>query len=148
MQLKSSQKTYRPGEKDTVKKWFIVDIKGKTLGHVATKIADLLRGKGKPFFTPQQDCGDYVVIINAKSVRLAGNKLDTKMYQWHTRYPSGFREKTARQILTEKPEKVIFDAVRGMLPRNRLRNHIIKKLRIFPGQSHDHTAQKLSPLEL
>lgn len=141
-------KTYVPDEKSLGKKWFLVDVKGKTLGATATKIADLLRGKQKPFFTPQLDCGDYVVAINARHIRLSKNKAETKLYQWHTRYPKGFRQRTAKEVLKKKPEKVLFDAVWGMMPRNKLRNHIIKKLRVFPDETHDHAAQKLQPIEL
>ena len=146
--LKDIQKTHVPTEAQLEKKWYLVDVKGKTLGRIATEIADVLRGKNKTYFTPQFDCGDYVVIINAASIRLAGNKMDTKLYQWHTRYPGGFRERTARQIMEKKPEKIIYDAVRGMLPRNRLRKDLIKKLRVFPAGEHEHTSQNPQPLEL
>lgn len=148
MKLKSSQKTYVPSEKDLSKKWYLVDVKGQTLGLVTTKIANLLRGKKKPFFTPQQDCGDFVIVINAKHVRLSANKIDTKLYHWHTRYPKGFRTRTAREIMAKKPEKIIFDAVWGMLPRNKLRAHIIKKLRIFPEEKHTHEAQSPKIIKL
>lgn len=137
-----------PSEKDLGKKWFLVDVKGKTLGIAATKIANMLRGKGKPHFTPQTDCGDYVVVINAKDVRFAGTKLDKKVYEWHTRYGAGFRQRTAREMLTRKPEKVIYDAVWGMLPRTKSRKHIMKKLRVFPGTEHKHSAQSLKTIEL
>ena len=141
MQLKQSQKTYVPSEKDLRKKWFLIDVKGKTLGPVSTKIADLLRGKGKVHFTPQHDCGDFVVVLNAKEVRLAHNKLDTKLYRWHTGYGAGLRTRTAREQMAKKPEKILYDAVWGMLPRNKLRSALIKKLRIFPGAEHDHKSQ-------
>lgn len=146
MTLKTIQKTHVPTEKELTKKWFLLDVKGKTLGQVSTQIADLLRGKGKPFFTPQHDCGDHVVVINAKEVRLAGNKMDTKMYYWHTQYPGGIKSRTARQIMSTKPDKVLYDSVRGMLPRNRLRKKIISKLHIFPGPEHTHSSQ--SPITL
>ncbi len=149
MQIKQNQKTTVPTDITTEKRaWHIVDVKGKTLGQVATQLADILRGKNKPEFTPQLDCGDYVVVLNAKEIRLARNKMDTKMYYWHTQYPGGIRERTARQLLDTKPEKVLYDAVWGMLPRNKLRRFIIKKLRIFPGTEHDHTSQNPKPLEL
>ena len=148
MKLKQSQKTTVPAEKQLEKKWFLVDVKGKTLGPTAVKIANLLRGKGKTFFTPEQDCGDYVVAINAKHIRLSKNKMDTKLYQWHTRYPAGFRQRTAKEMMAKKPDKILFDAVWGMLPRTRSRKHIIKKLRVFPEETHDHGAQKLQPLEI
>lgn len=148
MKLKAHQKTYVPLEKDLKKKWFLVDVKNKTLGRTATKIANLLRGKNKPFFTPQHDCGDYVVVINTKEIRLSKNKLDTKLYHWHTKYPGGLRTRTARELLEKKPEKVFFDAVWGMLPRNKSRKHIIKKLKVFPGTEHDHTAQSPQFIEI
>ena len=148
MKLKLSQKSHVPTEKETVKQWFLIDVKGKTLGIVATKIADLLRGKGKPFFTPQQDCGDFIVVVNAKEIRLAKNKMDTKLYHWHTRYPAGFRTRTARELINTKPEKVLYDAVWGMLPRNRLRHHMMKKLKISPGENHEHKAQNPQPFEV
>ncbi|MBI2639220.1 50S ribosomal protein L13 [Candidatus Peregrinibacteria bacterium] len=146
MQLKKAQKTYVPTEKDLEKKWYLVDAKGKTLGPLATKIANLLRGKGKAHFTPQLDCGDHVVVIHAKEIRLARNKLDTKLYYWHTKYPGGLKSRSAREVLAKKPDKVLYDAVRGMLPRNRLRKNLIKKLHLFPGAEHNHKAQAPTPL--
>lgn len=130
------------------KKWYLVDVKGKILGQAATRIADILRGKGKVFFTPQLDCGDYVVAINAKEIRLARNKMDTKLYHWHTRYPAGLRTRTAREVHKTKPEKILYDAVFGMLPRNKLRKKLIKKLRVFSGQEHTHGAQPLLTIQL
>lgn len=148
MKLTTKQKTTVPVIDPKKQKWFIVDVKGKTLGRVATKIADMLRGKLKPIFTPQHDCGDYVVVVNARHIRLAGSKPDKKMYQWHTQFPGGFREITARKLLDEKPEEVIYQAVWGMLPRNKLRSKIIKKLRIFGEEAHDHTAQHPTSIEI
>lgn len=146
MKLKKTQKTYVPSEKDLDKKWFLVDAKGKTLGPLATKIANLLRGKGKMHFTPQLDCGDHVVVVNAGEIRLARNKLDTKQYYWHTQYPGGLKSRSAREVLAKKPTKVLYDAVRGMLPRNRLRKNIMKKLHLSPGAEHNHKAQAPEPL--
>lgn len=148
MTLKQHQKTTIPVIDITKKEWFIVDVKGKTLGRIATKIANIIRGKLKPIFTPQHDCGDYVVIINARHIRLAGTKVEKKMYQWHSGYPGGFKERTAKDMLIEKPEEVIYNAVWGMLPRNKLRRHMMKKLRVFPETTHTHIAQQLTPLEL
>lgn len=146
MKLKTTQKTHVPTQKELAKKWFLIDVKGKTLGLAATKIANILRGKDKPFFTPQHDCGDFVVVLNSKEIRLAGNKMDTKMYYWHTQYPGGIKSRTARQILDRKPDKVLYDAIRGMMPRNRLRKKIMSKLHIFPGTEHTHASQ--SPVTL
>lgn len=148
MKLKENQKTSIPVESKMKQKWFLVDVKGKTVGQVATKIANILRGKLKPEFTPQLDCGDHVVAINCLEIRLAGSKMDTKMYQWHTQYPGGFREQTAREILARKPEKVLYDAVWGMLPRTRTRKKLMKKLHIYTGETHDHTAQNPKAIEL
>lgn len=148
MKLKASQKTHVPTETELKKKWFLLDVKGKTLGRIAAKIADVLRGKGKPFFTPQTDCGDFVVVIHAKAIRLAGNKMEKKLYEWHTRYPAGLRTRTAREMVEKKPEKILYDAVWGMLPRNKLRKHMMKKLRIFPDEKHTHTSQSPQILEL
>lgn len=147
MKLKPLQKTSVPSDKDLAKAWRLVDAKGKTLGPLAVKIADLLRGKGKPHFTPQMDCGDHVVVVNAKEVRLAGNKMDTKQYYWHTQYPGGLRSRSARDLLAKKPEKILYEAVWGMLPRNRLRKKIIKKLHLFAGPEHNNQAQSPIPLE-
>ena len=148
MNIKKSQKSYVPSEKDAKQKWFIVDVKDKPLGRAAAKIANLLRGKGKLFFTPQRDCGDFVIIVNASEIKLAGTKMDTKLYHWHTGYGSGLRTRTAREMMNKKPEKVLFDAVWGMMPRNKLRRHMMKKLRIFPGVKHNHESQRPVPVEL
>lgn len=149
MKLTKTQTTYVPTEKEIdSKKWFLVDVKGKTLGLISTKIADILRGKLKVHFTPQHDCGDYVVVINAKEIRLAGNKMDSKTYHSHSGYGSGFKTRTARQLIATKPEKIIYDSVWGMLPRNKLRSKIIKKLRIFPGTEHEHTSQSPETITL
>lgn len=148
MKTPKAQRTYVPTEKDLEQKWYLVDVKGLTLGPVATKIANVLRGKGKSHFTPQLDCGDHVVILNAKEIRLAGDKLDTKLYYWHTQYPGGIRSRSARDIMKKKPEKILYDAVWGMLPRNKLRKKLMKKLHLFPGETHEHKAQSPQPLTL
>ena len=148
MKLQKSQKTYVPTEKNLEKSWYILDVKDKPLGRTATKIADVLRGKTKTWFSPQLDCGDFVVVVNASHIKLAGNKMESKTYHWHTRYGGGFRTRTARQLLEKKPEKILFDAVWGMMPRNKLRNSIMKKLRIFPLEAHEHTAQAPKPITL
>lgn len=148
MKLTRTQKTHVPDEKQTKQTWYLVDVKGKTLGPAAVKIANLLRGKNKPWFTPQQDCGDFVVVVNAKHVRLAGGKLESKTYHWHTGYPAGLRTRTAREVLAKKPEKVLYDAVWGMLPRTKTRNNLMKKLKIFPQDSHSHSAQSPKPIQI
>lgn len=141
------QKTSIPKEGQK-RKWFLVDVGGKPLGKTATKIADALRGKNKPSFTPQLDCGDYIVVLNAAKIRLAGTKMDTKLYQWHTRYPGGFRQRTAREMMAKKPESILFKAVWGMMPRNKLRKYVMKKLKIFSGSEHTLHAQAPKPLDL
>lgn len=148
MNLKESQKSHVPTETELEKKWYLVDVNGKSLGSVATKITNILRGKEKPYFTPQRDCGDYVVVLNAKGVRLAKNKMDTKLYQWHTRYPGGFRVRTAKELIAKKPEKIIYDAVWGMLPRTRTRRVMIKRLRISSDEKHAFAAQNPKPIKL
>jgi len=130
------------------REWFLVDAKGKTLGRIATKIADLLRGKNKPTFTPHVDTGAFVIIINAEKVALTGNKQDQKIYYRHSGYLGSLRSTSARQLLAKKPEDVILKAVKGMLPKNRLSDQIIKKLKIYPGGEHPHVAQNPAALEL
>lgn len=148
MNLTPTQKSHVPSEAELKQIWLLVDVNGKTLGRIATQIADLLRGKGKPHFTPKTDCGDYVVVVNAEKVRLTKNKVETKLYHWHTRYPAGFRTRSAKELLETNPEKILFDAVSGMLPRNKLRKHFLRKLRVFAGAEHTMKAQSPKPIEL
>lgn len=145
MKLLPHQKTSLLEVKE--KNWFLVDVKGKTLGQMATALANLLRGKEKPLFSPQHDYGDHVVVINARSIRLSKNKAETKLYHWHSGFGSGLKTRTASQLLQKKPEKILYDAVWGMLPRNKLRRHMMKKLHIFPGDTHEHAAQSPKPLK-
>lgn len=141
-------KTYTPKIGEIEKKWYIVDAKDKVLGQVATKIADKLRGKGKPIFAPHLDCGDFVVVINAEKVKLTGNKLEGKKYYTHSKYPGGLKEESAGKMLERHPEKVIELAVNGMLPKNKLRKAFMRKLKIFTGESHPHEAQQPIKLEV
>ena len=141
-------KTYSPKQPDIKPQWYIVDVKGKTLGKVATKLADILRGKNKPIFSPHLDCGDFVIVINAKEIHLTGNKLVQKVYQHHTRYPNGLKTVTAGKLLETKPERVIENAVAGMIPHNKLKKDILKKLKVYGGSEHGHEAQQPKPLEL
>ena len=140
--------TYQPTIKDLEKKWYLVDLKGKTLGHAAVKIADLLRGKGKTFFTPQHDCGDCVVAINAQEVLLQGGKLDKKMYRRNSGYPGGLKEKKARDVMATEPERAILEAVAGMLPKNRLRKKMLNNLKIYAGTEHTHHGQNPQSVNL
>jgi large subunit ribosomal protein L13 len=134
----------KPGEID--RQWLLVDAEGQTLGRLATRIADTLRGKDKPQYTPHVDTGDFVVVVNAEKVAVTGNKLDDKMYHRHSGYPGGLRSRTLREQLERRPEEVIRRAVKGMLPRNRLGRAQLRKLKIYAGPEHPHTAQ--APKEL
>jgi len=127
---------------DVERKWYLVDAQDAVLGRLAVKIANHLRGKNKPIFTPHADTGDFVVVINAEKVRLTGKKLDQKVYYSHSGYPGGIKAETARERLKRVPEKVIVDAVWGMLPKGRLGRSIIKKLKVYRGPDHPHEAQK------
>ena len=118
--------------------WHLVDAKNQVVGRLATQICHILRGKHKPSYVPHYDCGDYVVVINAKDVRFTGNKVEQKKYIWHTGYPGGIKSKTVKEQLQHKPEEVIRKAVLGMLPKNRLRSWYARKLRVFPGPRHLH----------
>ncbi|MEW6068454.1 MAG: 50S ribosomal protein L13 [Nitrospirota bacterium] len=123
-------------------KWYLVDAKDAVLGRLAVKIANCLRGKNKPVFTPNCDTGDFIVVINAEKIRLTGKKLDNKIYYWHSGYPGGIKSETARERLKKSPEEVIADAVWGMLPKGRLGRAMIKKLKVYKGSEHPHKAQK------
>lgn len=123
--------------------WYVVDAAGKTLGRLATQIANVLRGKHKPTFTPHVDCGDYVIVLNADKIVLTGNKLDQKYYHQYSGYMGGLRSQSARQVLNTHPERIIEFAVKGMLPKNRLSRQVIKKLKVYAGSEHPHSAQKL-----
>jgi large subunit ribosomal protein L13 len=130
------------------RRWFIVDAQGMVLGRMASEIAKVLRGKNKPIFTPNADAGDFVIVVNARGVRLTGKKLEKKIYYRHTDYPGGIRERSAAKMLAEKPEDVIRLAVKGMLPKNRLSRKLVTKLKVYPGPEHPHDAQKPQPLAI
>ena len=144
-----NQKTFTPKvqSKDD-KKWYLVDADGKTLGHIATEIAVILRGKNKPTFTPHLDMGDYVVIINAEKVQLTGNKEDQKEYIHHTGYIGHLRRKPIKKVRKENPTKILNHAIAGMIPRNRLKKFILKKLKVYAGTEHPHVGQKLETLTI
>ncbi len=135
-------KTQFAKKTDIERKWYLVDAKDAVLGRLATKIATYLRGKNKPVFTPNVDTGDFIIVVNAEKVNLTGKKLDDKVYYHHSGYPGGIKAETARKRLSEKPEEVIIDAVWGMLPKNRLGRAMLKKLKVYRGSEHPHTAQK------
>jgi large subunit ribosomal protein L13 len=128
--------------------WYVVDAQGQTLGRLATRIATVLKGKHKPIYSPSMDTGDYVVVINAEKIVATGRKLDEKMYYRHTGYPGGLRQINLRDQLAKHPERVISAAVRGMLPHNRLGRAMFKKLKVYAGAEHPHTAHKPKTLEL
>ena len=136
-------------KKETVeRKWYVIDAEGKPLGRVATLAATYLRGKNKPTYTPHIDCGDYIIIVNAEKVLLTGNKENTKMYYNHSMYPGGLRERTAKVMREKYPEEMVERAVRGMLPHNRLGRQMFKKLFVYTGSEHKHSAQKPEVLEV
>lgn len=140
-------KTYSAKPDDIERSWYVVDANGQTLGRMASQIATILRGKHKPIFTPHMDCGDYVVVVNAEKVHVTGNRLDNKMYYRHSGYPGGLKQTSLRVMLQTKPERVIEEAVRRMLPKNNLGRHMLKKLRVYAGPEHQHQAQNPEPLE-
>ena len=141
-------KTYsaKPGE--IQRDWYVVDAEGQTLGRLATQIAERLRGKGKPQFTPHVYTGDFVVVVNAEKIQVTGNKLDQKRYYRHSGYPGGLRSRTLRDQLDRRPEEVLRRAVKGMLTKNRLARQQITKLKIYAGPEHPHTSQNPQPLTL
>jgi large subunit ribosomal protein L13 len=141
-------KTYsaKPGE--VSRDWYVVDAQGQTLGRLATQIADTLRGKRKPQFTPHVDTGDFVIVVNAEKIAVTGNKLDQKTYYRHSGYPGGLRSRTLREQLDRRPTEVIRIAVRGMLPKNRLARKQLVKLKVYTGPEHPHESQNPKPLNL
>ena len=136
----------KPGE--ITREWYLVDAAGLTLGRLSTTIADTLRGKRKPQYTPHVDTGDFVVVINAEKIAVTGNKLDQKQYYRHSGYPGGLKSRSLRQQLERRPTEVIRIAVKGMLPKNRLARQQITKLKIYAGPEHPHAAQNPRPLPL
>jgi len=128
--------------------WVLVDLENKVLGRAASKIADLLRGKNKACYTPNMDNGHFVVAINASKIRLTGKKLDEKLYHHHSGYPGGLKTKTAREVLTKHPDRLLEDAVWGMLPKNTLSRHLIRKLKIYTGAEHPHEAQNPAQIKI
>jgi large subunit ribosomal protein L13 len=135
-------KTYSAKAADLQPKWYVIDAEGQVLGRVATRIAQILRGKHKPTFTPHLNSGDFVVVINAEKIAVTGNRLDQKIYYRHSQYPGGLKQQTLRQVLEGKfPERVIEHAVRGMVMHNRLGAQIMKRLKVYAGPNHPHQAQ-------
>jgi large subunit ribosomal protein L13 len=147
LQFRVAMKTYtaKPGEIE--RHWYVVDAEAKTLGRLATQIADVLRGKDKPAYTPHVDTGDFVIVVNAEKVRVTGQKLDQKIYYRHSGYPGGLRSRTLREQLARRPEEVLRKAVKGMLPKNKLASAQLRKLKIYAGPDHPHAAQNPEPLQ-
>jgi len=141
-------KTYMAKKGEVERKWYVIDAKDKIVGRLATKIATILRGKHKPVFTPHVDTGDFVIVINADKVRFTGKKLEKKIYYKHTGYIGHLKEITAKEMLQKKPEEIIRLAVKGMLPKNKMRKKLLKKLKIYRGEEHPHQAQKPEKLEI
>ena len=135
-------KTYSLKKEKVTRSWFVLDASDKVLGRLATKIADRIRGKDKPSFTPHTDGGDYVIVVNAEKVKVTGSKFTDKKYYTHSLYPGGLKTRTFKDLNEKNPEKIIENAVKGMLPKNKLRKEIIKKLKVFKGPDHDHESQK------
>lgn len=141
-------KTYSAKPSDIKQDWFVVDASGKTLGRLATEIARRLRGKHKPEYTPHMDTGDYIVVINAKEVKVTGNKRTDKIYYHHTGFPGGVKSISFDKLMEKKPEMIIEKAVKGMLPRGPLGREMYRKLKVYPGAEHKHAAQQPKALEL
>ncbi|MCS7201557.1 MAG: 50S ribosomal protein L13 [Dictyoglomus sp.] len=140
--------TYMAKKEEIKREWFLVDAKGKVLGRIASEIAKILKGKHKPIYTPHVDTGDFVIVINAKDVVLTGKKEDTKIYFRHSGYPGGDKILTAKEMRVKFPERIIYFAVKGMLPKNSLGRKMIKKLKIYSGPEHPHHAQKPKVLNI
>src|SRR4051812_14162816 len=141
-------KTYVATPLDRERNWLLVDAEGQPLGRLATQIADALRGKSKPQYTPHIDTGDFVIVVNAEKISVTGNKRTEKKYYRHSGYPGGIKERTLAEMLDRRPEEVIRHAVKGMLPRNRLARKQLTKLKVYAGPEPPHVAQKPVPMEI
>ena len=141
-------KTFVATPENRERDWLVVDASGQTLGRLATQIADALRGKRKPEYTPHCDVGDFVIVVNAEQVAVTGKKREQKLYHRHSGYPGGLRTRTLNDMLKRRPEEVIRKAVKGMLPRNRLARQQLRKLKVYAGPEHPHVAQQPKPMEI
>ena len=141
-------KTYMAHAETVERKWYVVDAEGLALGRLATKVAAVLRGKHKPTFTPNVDTGDFVIVINTDKVVLTGKKLEDKYYRYHTGYIGGLKEIPYKKLMAEKSDLAVYEAVRGMLPKNSLGRQMLKKLKVYKGSEHNHAAQKPEVLKL
>src|SRR5438067_11337706 len=145
--LSMSTRFLTAGELAALDKWYVIDATDQVLGRVATKAATILSGKHRPQYAPFLISGDHVIIVNANKIKLTGEKLDKKVYRWHTLYPGGLREVAARRVFESKPERLIREAVLGMLPKNKLRKRMVKRLKIYLADQHPHAAQTPQRLE-
>ena len=141
-------KTQVAKKEEVIREWYLVDGENLVLGRIATRIANVLRGKNKPIFTPSVDTGDFVIVVNAEKIALTGNKLADKMYYSHSGYPGGIKSINAGKLLEKKPEEIIRKAVKGMLPKNKLARHMLNKLKVYSGPEHPHKAQQPKALGL
>ncbi|MFN8576517.1 MAG: 50S ribosomal protein L13 [Candidatus Sericytochromatia bacterium] len=141
-------KTFIPTVENSGREWIHIDAEGKTLGRLATTIADILRGKHKPTYTPHMDCGDFVIVTNVDKIKVTGNKLKDKIYHWHSGFPGGHKQTNLEKLLNKHPERVLEKAVKGMLPHTKLGDALYKKLNVYTTATHPHTAQKPRTLEL
>lgn len=135
-------KTYMPNPTQVERKWYVVDAEGQTLGRLCSEIANVLRGKNKPIYTPHADCGDYVIVVNAEKIKVTGKKLDQKIYYHHSEYVGGMKETNLKTMLEKHPERVIEHAVKGMLPKGPLGRSMYKKLFVYAGPEHNQQAQQ------
>lgn len=140
-------KTFSPTPADIKREWWVVDAQGQTLGRLATRIAQILRGKHKATFAPHMDMGDFVIVVNAEKIHVTGRRLDQKMYYRHSGYPGGLKSVSLREMLEKNPERALQAAVKGMLPKNRLGRAMFKKLKVYAGDTHPHEAQEPKTLE-
>lgn len=139
--MESMNTTYSAKKHELSKEWFVIDASGQTLGKLAVQVANILRGKHKPTYTPHVDTGDFVVVINAEKIAVSGKKRDQKNYVHHTGYPGGFRSVSFKDMQAKHPDRIVFQAVKGMLPHNRLGRQLVKKLKVYAGEQHPHQAQ-------
>ena len=141
-------KTYMANAQTVERKWYVVDAAGLTLGRLSTRVASVLRGKNKPTYTPNVDTGDFVIVINTDKVVLTGNKMEDKMYRYHTGYIGNLKEIPYKKLMAEKSDLAVYEAVKGMLPKNSLGRQMLKKLRVYKGAEHNHSAQKPEALKV
>ncbi|MCI5731602.1 MAG: 50S ribosomal protein L13 [Eubacterium sp.] len=141
-------KSFMASPSTVERKWYVVDAEGKTLGRLASEVANVLRGKNKPIYTPHIDTGDYVIVVNAEKVKVTGKKLEQKIYYHHSEYVGGMKEATLKEMMQKKPEFVITHAVKGMLPKGPLGRQMLKKLHVYAGPEHNHAAQKPETLDI